>query len=534
MRDGIDWVEVGSGGRFEKIVSVLLSTLHPESERVDGSGGDGGRDHQLRSDHRLDVWQSKYFLRRLSESASRKRQIVESLVTASALQPDSWTLVTPMVPTDDERAWFDGLAVGYPFQLTWRGGDWLDARLADHPAIVRHFMSANDEYVALIRELREEQDALVDGLSAALPRIERLAAKINDSNPFYRADFTVRDGQVVDIRLRPAYRGAEKDSPVTIRFTVLSGPADADFIERLNTALEYGERAELPDSHVRDVVITAPPGFGASYDRAHLTIEAAPHESVDLTLRLVIQHPDGRQLAALPARLTARHAGTRGVTLLGNDLTGVISTRLRVDPHQGRFSLEIRSDWSRPQLPGAVLPIVRFLQHAIPPNTMLLSIGDFATTQPTQVPPAIAVSPATVAAIQDLERLQTAASDPFPVPRELTVEEDRDLRLAVELLDGHTVKIHPSPIKFDTTDPGSFIAEARRGANPRLSITPPTPYVVRISGHEVTLGSYTITVNRPEITQSSKECAYGAVQLVILPAKGHDMEIRLNDISSSH
>ncbi|WP_086669013.1 hypothetical protein [Lentzea kentuckyensis] len=533
MRDGIDWVEVGSGGRFEKIVSVLLSTLHPESERVDGSGGDGGRDHQLRSDHRLDVWQSKYFLRRLSESASRKRQIVESLVTAAALQPDSWTLVTPMVPTDDERAWFDGLAVDYPFQPTWRGGDWLDARLAEHPAIVRHFMSANDEYVALIRELREEQDALVDGLSAALPRIEKLAAKINDSNPFYRADFTVRDGRVVDIRLRPAYRGAEKDSPVTIRFTVLSGPADADFIERLNTALEYGERAELPDSHVRDVVITAPPGFGASYDRAHLTIEPAPQEPVNLTLRLVIQHPNGQQLAALPARLTARRAGTRGVTLHGNDLTGVISTRLRVDPHQGRFSLEISSDWSRPQLPGAVLPIARFLQHAIPPNTMLLSIGDIATTQPAQVPPAISVSPATVEAIQDLERLQTAAGDPFPVPRELTVEEVHELRLAVKLLDGHPVKIRTNSVTFDTTNPERFINEARRGMNPRLSITPPTPYVVRISGHEVSLGSYTIHVNRPKILQSPQENTDGTVHLVISATEGHDMEIQLNDISAS-
>lgn len=311
MRDGIDWVEVGSGGRFEKIVSVLLSTLHPESERIDGSGGDGGRDHQLRSDHRLDLWQPKYFLRRLSESATRKRQIIDSLVTAAALQPDSWTLVTPMVPTNDERDWFDGLADDYPFPLTWRGGDWLDARLAEHPSIIRHFMGANDEYVALIHELNRERDALVDGLPAALPRIERLAAKINDSNPFYKVDFTVRDGRVVDTRLRPAYRGVEKDSPVTIRFTVLSGPADADFIERLNTALEYGEHAELPDSHVRNVVITAPPGFGAAYDQAHVTIGPAPQEPVDLAMRLVIRHPDGRQLVALPARLTARHAGTR-------------------------------------------------------------------------------------------------------------------------------------------------------------------------------------------------------------------------------
>lgn len=58
VRDGIDWAEVGAGGRFEKIVSTLLSTLHPDSERIDGTGGDGGRDHQWRTGEHLELWQS--------------------------------------------------------------------------------------------------------------------------------------------------------------------------------------------------------------------------------------------------------------------------------------------------------------------------------------------------------------------------------------------------------------------------------------------------------------------------------------------
>lgn len=222
------------------------------------------------------------------------------------------------------------------------------------------------------------------------------------------------------------------------------------------------------------------------------------------------------------------------MTLHGSDLTGVITTRLRVDPHQGRFALEISSDWSRPQLPGAALPILRFLQYVTPPNTMLLSISDIATTQPTQIPPAMGVPPATVEMVQDLERLQTAAGEPFPVPRELTLEEDRELRLAVQLLDGHPVKIRPNPITFDTTAPERFIDEARSGTNPRLSITPPNPYIVRIAGHEVTLGSYTVHINRPEIVRSPQERADRTVQLVVTPAEGHDMEIELNDISASH
>jgi hypothetical protein len=102
VNDGIDWREVGSGGRFEKIVSVLLSSLHPTSMRIDGSGGDGGRDHQLHIDGRLDVWQSKYFMGRLSDAGGRKGQIERSLVKAAELQPDHWFLVTPMDPTPEE------------------------------------------------------------------------------------------------------------------------------------------------------------------------------------------------------------------------------------------------------------------------------------------------------------------------------------------------------------------------------------------------------------------------------------------------
>jgi hypothetical protein len=42
---------------YEDMVAVLLSTLHPDAERLDGRGGDGGRDVQLRHDGRLDLFE---------------------------------------------------------------------------------------------------------------------------------------------------------------------------------------------------------------------------------------------------------------------------------------------------------------------------------------------------------------------------------------------------------------------------------------------------------------------------------------------
>jgi hypothetical protein len=51
---------------FEDMVSVLISRLHPIAERIDGAGGDGGRDVQLRSPGRLDLFEIKSFTGRLN------------------------------------------------------------------------------------------------------------------------------------------------------------------------------------------------------------------------------------------------------------------------------------------------------------------------------------------------------------------------------------------------------------------------------------------------------------------------------------
>lgn len=525
MKDGIDWTKVGSGVRFEKIVSILLSTLHPDSERIDGSGGDGGRDHQLRADGRLDLWQSKYFLRRLSESSTRKGQITNSLDTAAALQPDSWTLVTPMVPNPAERAWFDELAANYPFPLVWRGGDWLDAHLAEHPAIVRYFMSANDEYVALLRELGQEQEALVDGLPAAVPRIERLAAKMNDSDPFYTVDFTVQDGQVVSAHLRSKYVGAERDSPIRMSFTMVAGPATAELDASLRSALDWGTAAVLPASYVRNVVIAGPPGFGGVHDRADITIDPAPLEPIDLGMRLVLQTSDGQHLAALPARLVARRAGIRGVTLHGRDTTGVVEARLRLVPDESRFMLALTATWSHPLLPGAALPILRFLQHATPPNTLSFSLGDTLTTTPVMVPVAMKVPEETVRLVENLERLQTAAGEPFPVPREGTLEDQREIRRAVQLLDGQRVKAGTESVKVGMTDLHRFVEALDQSLTRTVRISPSEPYIAHVAGHDLDLGPYTIEI--PGAQLGAAAVVEGGHEVDLLPQPGSCIEIVL-------
>ena len=42
----IRWDELGPQS-YEDMVSVLVSRLHPDAQRIDGKGGDGGRDVQI-------------------------------------------------------------------------------------------------------------------------------------------------------------------------------------------------------------------------------------------------------------------------------------------------------------------------------------------------------------------------------------------------------------------------------------------------------------------------------------------------------
>lgn len=530
-KDGIDWIRVGSGGRFESIVSVLLSTLNPESERVDGAGGDGGRDHQFRDGDDLHVWQSKYFVKRLAEAGGRKAQITKSLTAAARLGPASWTLITPMVPNPEERAWFEKQQERYPFPLTWRGGDWLDARLAAHPSIVRHFMDENDEYVALLRELRQEGEALVDGLPAAVPRIELLAVKLNKSNPYYKIDFAVRDGRIVSTRLVPKYLGAERDSPVGIGFTLSTSATDKESVDRLMSALDWGEGIALPPSSVSNVVITGPPGFGGQWNQGFIKISPAPHQQVNLALRLVIREPGGRQLATLPARLLTATPGRRGATLHGRDLTGVVETRLRADMTNSTFSLNLSTSWHENLLPSGALPVLRFLCHARPPNTLSFDVGEGAGAAGNiTIPPGMSVPAEQVLVAEHLDRLQAAAGESFPMPLSWTQEELYEVDRAIRLLDGQHVGLGRGPVTFTTSDDG-FLAAMAANADSAVTITSATNYTAHVRGHDLDLGPFTLRIDSPRVTTSRN--SDGSFDVSIVPADGKAIQASLGTVVNS-
>ena len=70
--------------RYEDMVSVLLSRIHKDAQRIDGKGGDGGRDVQIVSgqDGKItDAFELKSFTGRMG--SVQRNQVARSLKRAA-------------------------------------------------------------------------------------------------------------------------------------------------------------------------------------------------------------------------------------------------------------------------------------------------------------------------------------------------------------------------------------------------------------------------------------------------------------------
>lgn len=238
--------------RYEDMVSVLVSRLHPGPQRIDGKGGDGGRDVQIvrEPDNQItDAFELKSFTGRMT--SGRRKQVTRSLGRAAALGPARWSLVVPIDPTPGEERWFRQLGENYCFPITWFGRTWLDEKMSMFPDIRRYFVEgAKDEVYRLLLELREEQARVTD-VHDAIGRLRTLHERLNEIDPHYRYEISTgkeaADSRPTDVVLSasfgdtrvdlyPKYAGACEDRPLTINVMVAIEPGD----EMIQDALNYG------------------------------------------------------------------------------------------------------------------------------------------------------------------------------------------------------------------------------------------------------------------------------------------------------
>ncbi len=324
---------------FEDMVSNLLSNLHPNAERIDGSGGDDGRDVQLRESGRLDLFELKSFTGRVSKEKGRRRNIEKSLKKAAELQPNSWTLVVPIDPTSGELTWFDGLKSKYPFPLTWRGRTWLDDQMGKHPSIVRyHLEGADGEAMRALRELGKEQAALDRGAPDAVERLHKLRDRMEEIDPYYRIDIHMT-GDTTTIEVHPRNRNAVRDRPIVIsgRFSFPDTSIGRETAEKVQAVFDFGEDAIISGEFTQELHIDAPAGLGGDLTGGHLQLGPAQDDTpFQLNARLIISSPEQRQLASLPLRFTQRRLGNIGGSVSGGDITGSLMVTIKFDASQHR------------------------------------------------------------------------------------------------------------------------------------------------------------------------------------------------------
>lgn len=446
----IRWDDPATRAQYEDMVSVLIKRIHRDAERIDGSGGDGGRDVQVPTDDGLVIYELKSFTGRL-RTGGRKSQIGKSLTKAAKLRPVKWFLVVPIDPTPDELAWLKGQIKDHGLEGGWLGQTWLDSEMAMRPDIQRYFLDGqSDEVINLLKELRSEELA-VDDARQAVFRARAIRNRLNETDPYYEYALTIGNSpggpppgfamsvQIGDDRIDviPRYRTAHNDRPISVNVVFQFDKEDHEHRSALERALRYGEPAHLPAKVIKEMSIDAPAGLGEKSTGGELRIEAPLAEIEDAAFaHLTVLAPDREtRLVTQEFELTHRRMGQAGGTLRGADATGLLTLELLGDLETRRLNLNI-SFSQVPVLPAAGLAVARWLEQIRPPN--LLELRYVGSSGPSGPPTPIdepLVDVDFVAFYDAFLQVQERAGVSFPVPADLTQEEWEQIAVVAEWLD---------------------------------------------------------------------------------------------------
>ncbi|MEV0149992.1 MULTISPECIES: hypothetical protein [unclassified Nonomuraea] len=377
----IQWKSVAEDpARFERAVKLLIRRLYPTAQGMDGSGGDGGVDSLLQTEHGSVIFEVKSFTTRLTPS--RKRQIEKSLATAARHKPIAWRLILPLEHTPPEKAWFDGLQAQYPtILLAWQGIDWLDEQFAKHDDLRRYVEGGDYGLLARSQEMHLEQAALarIPDLDA---RLVTLHGRAQEISPFYRIGFTAHgDRRQITMTPFPA------TGQVSIIPQLQDDPDDPDGVQArrdLEKVLAYGGKTAIEGRFVEalnvfdaDSLVEKLEPFGSGN---HLHVMTPHQDTAPVPCRLLVLTTDGHAAAALDISLTTRTAGHAGTSVHGTDLHGVVQMSLRIDHPKDGAPLSGGMDMHLSGLaghwPSAIRPVAELLIAAEAHDVIEVHLGD--------------------------------------------------------------------------------------------------------------------------------------------------------------
>ena len=430
----IRWEDFDSDG-YEDMVSVLLSRLYPDSQRIDGKGGDGGRDVQIVGPGERQIVQAfelKSFTGRMTPS--RRQQVKRSLKRAANLKPLSWILVVPIDPTQKELKWFSYLKQEYNFELIWRGKTWLDEKMSIFPDIHRYFVeNAADEAFQLLTQLREEE-SVVTAAPTALKRLQKLRQRLNEIDPYFRYELSTEAsawdsrpaGIIMSVTVKnmrvniyEKYVDALKDRPITASVNLKFGPGDEVLRESIQSAVDYGYPVTIPSDAITSFTVNAPAGLGGNFTGMELTIGSSIGD-LDKLFKIALNVMKGDKiLSRWPAEITQVQTGLNGVVVKGCDETGWLHIQITANFKERRMNCRLRL-MPKPILPTTILPLLRWLRalESSPHLTIILPDG---VTISGNGPP-LPKGEHGLKIVEALAYLQEKSNVYFPMPLELSIE----------------------------------------------------------------------------------------------------------------
>lgn len=485
---GVCWDSLAPG-TFEEMVSVLISRLHPEAQRIDGSGGDGGRDVQIPTGEGLVIFELKSFTGRMN--SSRRRQVEASLERASQHEPAEWRLVVPIDPTPSELEWFERLSSEHGFGCRWLGRCWLDGEMAHKPEITRYYAHGQryelQEFLDLLRGIGAEPPPIGDGIvRTAAERASGVVDTLNTLDPHYVFALSFQPGGRVNVSVMPRYPGAERDRPwLSARFD-FADTADGDDARRtLQDSLDFGTRGVIPAEHIAELTLNVPAGLGTRLGEGYEVVLGTPAPNIvdEVSVALAAVDSTGSVMAQLPLVAENVSRGTRGVEISLRDKSGAVTATVRGDASELTFKLIWRYSQPDEFAPLDLLPAVKFAA-AIEGGAHIAVVFNGETIGPER-PGTSYFGESREAALfasllEHLVNVQTKTGVFFDISTQLTSEEAREIVVASRLLNGESVQATWERIDLHVTPDGheAIVAElsgssshnARLGARMSLAV----------------------------------------------------------------
>ncbi len=422
---------------YEKMVAVLLSRLHPDSQRIDGSGGDGGKDVQIKDQGRLTrIFELKSFTGRVD--SSRRTQVKNSLKRASEWSHPQWSLVVPIDPTPGELEWFEELAVDHTFPIKWLGKTWLDDKMAAHEDVRRYFCEEKEhEVVNLLLELQREE-AKVTNAVVAVERLSTLHQRLNQIDPFYRYELTTgvrgkskREPEALmsvtlndtQVDVYEKYFGSARDRPITGKFEIEFDVKDTALIRGFEDALDYGTPVTLQGEAIKEITLDAPAGLGGSFSGGYLSIHSSV-EKLDDPIHLQLNVVDGDNvLVSWPVQVTHRTDGIKGTIFDASDVTGWLTVQIKANFSTQHFQATFKLE-PKPIMPAALLPLLHWVIACRSPARMTI-----VWPGGLEMSSAIAWEPMDderfVAVVEALAYLQQRSGVYFHLPPEISLTDEK-------------------------------------------------------------------------------------------------------------